>query len=63
MFILSFASYWISFILHIVVQSYVWLLLLVGWLLPNLLMVISYTSIIRANRSASSGQTDQHQDQ
>jgi hypothetical protein len=50
MFILSFASYWILFMLHIAVQSYVWLLLLVGWLLPNLLMVISYTSIIRANR-------------
>jgi hypothetical protein len=29
----------------------VWLLLIVGWLLPNLVMVISYISIIRANRS------------
>ncbi len=32
-------------------QAYVWLLLIVGWLLPNLVMVVSYISIIRANRS------------
>jgi len=30
----------------------VWLLLLVGWLLPNLIMVVAYISIIKANRSA-----------